>query len=146
MMKKCFSIEKIEYGWFKAGIYADGQEISIDASYFEDFVSSFINGLLCALGLLPQDDAITICEERETEHVLWQVNCVRNFLQFCAITYDVDIEKSRVTLTVDRESFLNDFISEFDRILAIDGFDGFKENWYLEFPKELYAKLKTAGS
>lgn len=143
-MEKRFLIERIEYGWFEARIRGEDAAISICASCFEDFVEDFMTALLCALGRLPQDEKnrSEFTEEQETQHVRWKITGQEGCFLFQAITCDVDCEMSRADLKLDQEAFLGDFFSEFERVLKEDGPDGFRENWYHDFPGGLYSQLK----
>ena len=145
-MNKYFSIKQISCGWIAFTICDDSKEFYYDVSYMSNFPDDFMLALLTAVGQWPKDERHNrFTTDEEPTFSEWEVSSDGNDLVFDVVEYE-SLEKKKkqgeVSIRVNRNSFLKDFLNEMDGVLNRYGLLGFRKEWEFEFPLSLYLCLK----
>ena len=147
-MEKYFQIGQISAGWI-CGKLTDGKStVYFSNSYITNFLDDFMLALLTILNEYPADEHKEVFRTvEEPTASIWKVAVVPDNL----ITIHIDSFSSMECeelirsehLCFPKASFLQDFITEMERILNKFGLYGYRMEWDSEFPLSLFLKLKS---
>ena len=144
-----FHIHSISAGWI-FGQISDGNKIHyFDYSYITNFLDDFMLALLTVGGHWPTDERKhRFRTELEPGIEYWTVSKVQDKLHIHIETYEDGYTKipcKEVLLVCEYQKFLEDFITEMERVVSVFGFLGYRVNWTYEFPIALFLKLKDSS-
>ena len=146
-MQKLFRVQQVLAGWMTIIIRDDTKEYFFDVSYLTDFPNDFMLALVSAIGRWPKDErADSFTTDEEPRFSEWEVSADGDNLVFRVISYESSSrkeKKSESVITVDRDCFLRDFVSEMSDVLRRFGLFGYRREWNYEFPLSLFLQLRS---
>ena len=146
-MQKMFEVQQVLAGWMTFIIRDDTEEYFSDVSYLTDFSNDFMLALTAAIKRWPKDErADSFTTDEEPRFSEWEVTADGDNLIFRVTTYESS-SRGKMTgasvITVNRDRFLRDFVSEMSDVLQRFGLFGYRREWNYEFPLSLFLQLKS---
>lgn len=144
-MERTFNIDGIYAGWIVGNISDSNDSYYFHASYLTDFPNDLMLALLTALGDWDPDERKDRFKvEMEPAVSKLQISLEGKELVFDIATFEsehAEREKRHDIVRVDKDRFLDDFLSTMSDVLHKFGLLGYRKEWSYEFPLSLYLKL-----
>ena len=146
-MQKLFEVQQVLAGRMTFIIRDDTEEYFFDVSYLTNFPDDFMLALTAAIERWPNDErADSFTTDEEPRFSEWEVTADGDNLIFRVTTYESS-SRGKMTgasvITVNRDRFLKDFVSEMSDVLQRFGLFGYRREWNYEFPLSLFLQLKS---
>ena len=129
-MQKLFEVQQVLAGWMTFIIRDDTEEYFFDVSYLTNFPDDFMLALTAAIDRWPKDErADSFTTDEEPRFSEWKVTADGDNLIFRVTTYESS-SRGKMTgasvITVNRDRFLRDFVSEMSDVLQRFGLFGYR--------------------